>query len=87
MARKTDLPIMVGKNLNKGIMCMRSPKGFGGFDMYITWLDKSKEFESGTEFDLQDIESINAVIHFCDRESVETTIKVLQKVLKMWKKV
>ncbi len=86
MARKTDLPIVVGKSLNKGIVCTRSPE-LNGFDMYIVWLDRNKEFESGKEFDLQDIEAINAVIHFCDIESVEIMINALQEVLEMWKKV
>lgn len=77
------LPIMIGKNLKKGILAMRSKQG--GFDMLIVWLDKKKEYESGQEYDLEDVDKVNAILHFCDRESVENTIRALEWILKQWK--
>lgn len=85
MARRTDLPIMIGKNLKKGILAgpsMGHPFKAGA-DLYILWLNK--RIPSGQSFTDEDIEGVNAMIHFCDRESVKRTIDVLTEVLLKWK--
>ena len=85
MARRTDLPIMLGKNLKKGIMAGPSMghQFKAGADLYILWLNK--RIPSGQSFTDEDIEGVNAMIHFCDRESVKRTIDVLTEVLLKWK--
>jgi len=85
MARRTDLPIMIGKNLKKGILAgpsMGHPFKAGA-DLYILWLNK--RIPSGQSYTDEDIEGVNAMIHFCDRESVKRTIDVLTEVLLKWK--
>ena len=77
------LPIMIGKNLKKGIMAMRSKTG--GYEVLIVWLNKDKEYERGQVYDMEDVSRVNAILHFCDRESVENTINILQWILKQWK--
>ena len=77
------LPIMIGKNLKKGIMAVRSKTG--GYEILIVWLNKDKEYERGQVFEKDDISKVNAILHFCDRESVENTINVLNWILKQWK--
>lgn len=85
MGRRTDLPIMLGKNLKKGIMAGPS-QGHpfqAGADLYILWLNRN--VPSGERFTDEDIENVEAMIHFCDRESVKRTIDVLTEVLLKWK--
>lgn len=80
MGKRGDLPIMVGHNLRKGLLALRNKTS--GFDLFIVWL--KKDYEHGAEYDLSDIEKVDAVLHFCDRESVETTIDTLKSILRMW---
>jgi hypothetical protein len=76
--RKWDLPIVIAKNSRKGIM--------GWLDrdrravVSIVWLNK--DVPHGEEFQLADIDKTNAVLWFCDRESIDQTIKVLEKLKK-----
>jgi hypothetical protein len=77
MSRKADLPIIVGSNLKKGLMCMRVK---GGYDMWIVWLNR--EFKTGERFELEDIDKLQAVIHFTDREAVQNTIDALTAMIK-----
>lgn len=77
------LPIQIGKNLRKGLFAFRDIK-LGGFNVCIVWL--KKEYQSGEEYDISEIEEINAILHFCDKESVERTIEVLNRILKDWEK-
>lgn len=77
MSRKADLPIIVGSNLQKGLMCMRVKDGY---DMWIVWL--KKEFQTGEYFELTDIDKLQAVIHFTDREAVQNTIDALSAMIK-----
>ena len=77
--RKADLPILIGKDLKKGILAMRG-KFLKGYDLWIVWL--KKHYESGEKYAIEDIDKVNAVLHFCDRESIEQTIKVLKWMLK-----
>ena len=74
------MPIIIGKHLKKGILAHRDEKGC---DMVVVWL--SQEYESGRPFDLGDIRGVNAVMHFCDRSSLQITIDVLNRMLKNWK--
>lgn len=83
MARRSDLPIIIGKNMKKGIVAGPS-RNFGkGADLYIVWL-KNQQI-SGSAFDADDVQGVNAVLHFCDRESLKRTIDVLTEVLLKWK--
>ena len=80
--RGHDLPIMIGHQLKKGFLIFRKGEGF---ELHIVWLDKEKEYESGQEFKLEDIRKVEAVLHFCDRESVKAMMKGLEFILKQWK--
>ena len=83
MSRKRkELPVMIGKHLNKGILVSRSPK-LNGFDLIVVWLNKN--YETGKQFEMEDIDEVDQVIHFCDRESVEQTADALKWILKQWK--
>lgn len=81
MSRKSDLPIIVGSNLRKGIMCMRVR---GGYDMWIVWL--KRDFQTGERFELSDIDKVQSIIHFTDREAVQNTIDALASMIKPKKK-
>lgn len=76
--RKGDLPIVIAKNIRKGIM--------GWLDrdrravISIVWLNK--DVPHGKEFQFADIDKLDAVLWFCDRESIDQTIKVLEKLKK-----
>ena len=74
-----DLPIVVGKNLRKGIIAYRNPK-MGGYDVAILWL--KKDYKTGETIEIEDIDKVNGILHFCDRESVELTIDILKWILK-----
>ncbi len=83
MARRSDLPIIIGKNMKKGIVAGPSRHFGKGADLYIVWL-KNRQM-SGSTFDADDVQGVNAVLHFCDRESVKRTIDILTEVLLKWK--
>ena len=76
--RKADLPIVIMKNKHKGIM------GFLDRDrraiVSIVWLNK--DVPHGEEFQLTDIDKSDATLWFCDRESIEQTIEILEKLKK-----
>lgn len=76
------LPIIIAKDLNKGIIGMRNIK-LGGFDVAIVWL--KKKYETGTEFDIKDIDKFDAVFHFADKESLDVTIGILEKIKRDWR--
>ena len=80
--RRSDLPIMIGKGLRKGICAGRSVMMKNGVDLFIVWLNKS--IESGGRFTDDDVYKVNAVIHFCDKESVKRTVDVLTEILMKW---
>ena len=80
--RRNQLPVMIGKGLQKGICAGRSATFGDGVDLYIVWL--KRKVESGSRFDGDDIDKVNAVLHFCDRESVKRTIDVLVEILLKW---
>jgi hypothetical protein len=74
--------ILGGGKLKKGIMAVPG-KGMKGFDLYIVWL--KREFLPGVQFGLEDIESVQQVIHFTDRKTLERTVWMLTCVLNDWK--
>lgn len=79
----TPYPIILGGgNLKKGLMAMPG-KGWEGFDLYIVWL--KREFPPGERFGIEDIESVQQVIHFTDRKTLERTVWMLTNILKDWK--
>lgn len=80
--RRSDLPIMIGKGLRKGICAGKSAMMKSGVDLFIVWLNKS--IESGGRFTDDDVYKVNAVIHFCDKESVKRTVDVLTEILMKW---
>ena len=54
----------------------------GGVDLFIVWLNR--DIESGGRFAGEDVENVNAVLHFCDKESVKRTVDVLTDILMKW---
>lgn len=76
----TSLPTIIGHKYRKGVICMRSYIMGGGYDLYVVTL--KREYQTGEKFDLSDIEQIHDALHFCDRSSVEETIKALEWILK-----
>jgi len=76
--RKADLPIVIMKNKRKGIMGFldRNRRAI----VNIVWLNK--DIPHGKEFQLADIDKLDATLWFCDRESIEQTIEILKKLKK-----
>ena len=80
---RTPYPIILGGgNLRKGLMAVPG-KGEKDFDLYIVWL--KKEFPHGARFGIDDIESVQQVIHFTDRKTLERTVWMMTNILKDWK--
>ena len=73
--------ILGGGNLKKGLMAV--PGSVKGFDLYIVWL--KREFPAGERFGIKDIQSVQQVIHFTDRKTLERTVWMLTCVLNDWK--
>ena len=80
MAHNSNYPIIIGHKFKKGLFAFRKD---GGFNVWIVRLNK--QYESGENFDIGDIKSIEAELRFCDRESVQAMVKVLSNILKDWK--
>lgn len=76
--RKADLPIVIKKNKRKGIMGFldRNRRAI----VSIVWLNK--DVPHGEEFQIADIDKLDATLWFCDRESIEQTIEILEKLKK-----
>jgi len=81
MIRRPYPIILGGGNLKKGLMAV--PGSGKGFDLYIVWL--KREFPAGERFGIEDIQSVQQVIHFTDRKTLERTVWMLTCVLKDWK--
>ena len=75
-------PVVIGKYMRKGIFALRDVKQ-GGFNVAIVKLNK--DVDSGGNYDLSDLDSIETILHFGDRESVQITVDILNKILKDWK--
>ena len=78
---KTKLPVMIGKNLHKGVMTFKNGE-LGGYDMYIVWL--KKDHKNGESFELSEIDKIGECLHFCDKDSIQVVLKALQQMLENW---
>ena len=73
-----DLPIILGGgDLKKGVITSIAPEG--GYDLFIVWL--KREYQPGAKFALEDIEKLQAMLHFCNRETVERVINSLMEML------
>lgn len=81
MSRRPYPIILGGGNLKKGLMAV--PGSVKGFDLYIVWL--KREFPAGERFGIEDIQSVQQVIHFTDRKTLERTVLMLTCVLNDWK--
>ena len=81
MSRRPYPIILGGGNLKKGLMAV--PGSVKGFDLYIVWL--KREFPAGERFGIEDIQSVQQVIHFTDRKTLERTVRMLTYVLNDWK--
>jgi len=76
--RGGPLPIILGGgHLRKGLMVFRWP-GIGGADLAVAELNR--ECRSGERFDRKDIQSIRAVLHFCDESAVDHMERSLEAV-------
>ena len=83
MAKNYNYPIILGPGLRKGI-CAGPSRYFGkGADLYIVRLNK--DLRTGDKIYVEDLDNVEAVIHFTDRKSVKETIDVLTEVLLKWK--
>lgn len=81
--RSRHYPIIIGGGkFKKGLIATRK-KGEKGLDLYICWLNK--ELPSGERFEPEDIEGIEATIHFVGINMLKTTVKFLNMVLNDWK--
>ena len=79
MAKNERLPIIIGKNLRKGVMAFQDKKS-GGYNFMIVWL--KRDIPTGETFETEDIDKVNAVLHFCDRETLQNTVNLMNTVLK-----
>ena len=77
--KQERLPIILGKGYHKGICAFKSN---GGVNVLIC--DINGEHESGMEFPIDDVQSIRAVLHFCDKETVERVANLFQKIIDNW---
>jgi len=82
MSRRPYPIILGGGNLKKGLIAV--PGSVKGLDLYIVWL--KREFPAGERFGIEDIQSVQQVIHFTDRKTLERTVWMLTCVLNDWKK-
>ena len=80
--KKGCYPIVIGKNMRKGILAFRDAE-HNCFNVLIVWL--KKDYQSGSAYSMKDVDGVNAVLRFCDRESVKLTIDTLNLILKNWK--
>ena len=80
--RRTDLPVIIGKGMRKGVCAGRSELMESGVDLYMVWLNR--DIESGGRFAGEDVDKVNAVLHFCAKESVTRTVDVLTDILMKW---
>ena len=76
-------PIIIGGGkFKKGLIATRK-KGEKGLDFHICWLNK--ELPSGAWFEPEDIDGIEATIHFVDRNVLKATVDFLNRIMKDWK--
>lgn len=71
MSRNNQYPIMIGTNRPKQGIGIKSKLG-SGYDLYILDNDLSHQY---------------AQIHFCNKEAIDSMIKLLEDIKKLWDKV
>ena len=76
-------PIILGQGHRKGVAACRSKLFKSGCDLFIFRLNR--DLRSGDHIGKDDIENVEAFLHFCDRESLKRTIDVLTEILLKWK--
>lgn len=81
MAKNYNYPIILGPGFRKGLVAGPSESGKGA-DLYIVRLNK--DLRTGDNIFVEDIENVELLIHFTDRNSVKETIDVLTSVLLKW---
>lgn len=70
------LPIIIGGGeLKKGLIV-------GHQNLCIVWL--KRRFKPGERFEKEDIDKVDAVLHFTSRECVKMTIDCLQMMYDKW---
>lgn len=80
--RGKEPPIILGGGvLRKGIVAWKIPNQ-DAWELAIVWL--KKEFPHGERFEIDDIEKVQTVLHFCDRESVEIMANALNHIMEDW---
>ena len=73
------LPIILGGGeLKKGLIAVHE-KGTKGADLYIVWL--KKEYPYGESFEFDDVDKVQAVLHFCNMDAVEGMKKALNTIV------
>lgn len=79
---KGPLPIILGgRDFKKGIMVFKWP-GLNGYDLGIVRL--KKEFPPGTRFEIDDVENVQAVLHFSSLSVVKTMANALNHIMEEW---
>ena len=81
--RRGDLPIVLGHRFKKGLLAICSKSGRR--ELWIARLKEDKEYESGEQYKTEDIKSLESIMWFEDKESVEQMIRMLQWLLSTWK--
>lgn len=82
--KRSEFPIIIGKNKRKGIFAFRNRMfGGNGFDLAIVRL--SRFYKAGEPFDLNDMEGSEIILHFCDRDSLQLTADIINRALKDWR--
>jgi hypothetical protein len=76
-SRKTLPVILGGGRLRKGLLVVRNPK-MGGADLAVVFL--KREVPTGQRFGTEDVEGIDAVLHFCNETAVDAVAKALEAV-------
>lgn len=82
--KRSQLPIIIGKHMRKGIFGFRN-KMFGGDGYDIAIVRLSKDYNTGEPFALNDMEGPEIILHFCDRDSLQLTADTINRILKDWK--
>lgn len=73
--------ILGGGELRKGIVAWEIPNQ-DACELAIVWL--KKEFPHGERFEINDIEKVQTVLHFCNREAVEIMANALNHIMEVW---
>ena len=85
MAKNYNYPIILGPGFRKGLIAgpaFHLGNRGKGVDLFIVRLNK--DLRSGDDIRSDEIENVEAVLHFCDKVSVKRTIDVLTEVLLKW---